>query len=246
MKKSMYDGSTPRGLHLRAVVTPTGDVVAKNYDSRKLIEESKEGEPGDVGLCVRLDGRTDALTPAQRTSLEHQAQVMADALRRRAGIEVEAEWQAGMVVKATNNHTEVIGIVVSEDETTLRLKSFTCKGKGLKRVSLPKSTFVVEEESGRNGLDDLFLVVLACEEDRGKQDGDWMIQILKNVYTSLQATTLREWAKSVVERYIYVPDIIKEAISKFDDRCMLEGMLEWHPNDVWRVCVQERLKALTT
>jgi len=162
-KSSMYDGSTPRGLHLRAVVTATGDVVAKNYDSRKLIEESKKGEPGDVGLCVRLDGGTDALTPAQKVSLANQAQVMADALRRRAGIEVEAEWQAGMVVKATSDDTEVLGIVVSEDETTVRVKCFARDGRALKRVSLPKAMYMVEEVPGRLGINGLFFAITDVE-----------------------------------------------------------------------------------
>ncbi|MFA5185322.1 MAG: hypothetical protein WC551_02455 [Patescibacteria group bacterium] len=157
-KGIMYDGSTPRGMHLRAVVTQTGDVVAKNYDSRKLIEESREGEPGDVGITVRVDGRTDTLTPAQTASLEHVTGKMSEALLQRIGVETDFGFKPGMVVEATRDREDDghVGYVEKQTDGGLYLRCFD-QGMRLKRVFVPMSVYQVEEVPDRFGLDGMFV-----------------------------------------------------------------------------------------
>lgn len=153
--KPIYDGSSEHSFHQRTVVTPSGDAQAKNYDSREQVAKSRDGSSRDVGLTVRVDGRVDLLTPAQKTALQALGQDMAEAMLKRLGADTDFGFKPGMVVRAHRDHEEesVFGYVEKQADGGLYLRCLTVDDLRLKRVFIPMSVYQVEEIPGKFGKD---------------------------------------------------------------------------------------------
>jgi len=230
-----YDGSTPRGLHLRAVVTRSGNLVAKNYDSRKLIEESTTDGSGDIGVCVRVDGCTEALEPAQKAALQSVTNEMTARLLARVGITSDHGFAPGMVVEANSENGSVIGYVEKQADGGLYLGCFTNEFDGLKRVFVPMSMYMVEEVPGRFGLDGLFLEFLQTDREgllSGSEQAEKAIQriglsvdTLREILESLQRLDGYQWHPSAYDHYI---EKILDRIG--DEERMYRIVKEWLPD----------------
>lgn len=63
MKESFWKGDGKNAWTAKAVISPTGHVIAKNYAAEDL-------HVGDLGITLRLDRRLDGFTPEQRLAAQ--------------------------------------------------------------------------------------------------------------------------------------------------------------------------------
>ncbi len=181
LSKPWYDGSNLRGLHLRAIVTQSGDIIAKNYDSREVLDKSVAGKSGDIGVTVRVDGYVDSLTPAQRHSLQDIARGMSETLQQRVGIETTVGFKPGTAVRAnpTGGGVPVLGIVEGMTDSGLYLRAFADDCTHLKRVFVPMSAYYIDEATRYVGVDGLFR--LHCKEMQLHADfGFYLEDVVEN------------------------------------------------------------------
>lgn len=171
-QQSYWKGGGKDALLGKAVVSPTGHVVAKNYDPKQLRE-------GDLGISVRVDRRFEEMTPEQRMAAAGVADELSTLLKQGVGAEADLGFTPGMVVRATSGEDEVHGLIERIMPHSVLLRAIDPMRK-LVLTQLPLGVWALEERSGFLGLEGLaarFVLEVddGSDEDAGLDDGDWSV-----------------------------------------------------------------------
>lgn len=149
---SFWKGDGKSALLGKAVVSPTGHVVARNYDPKTLHE-------GDLGIGVRVDRKFEEMTPEQRMAAGGVADELANLLRGAVGAETELGFAPGMVVRATDGNSETLGLIERITPHSVLLRVVNNDGK-LVLKQLPLNIFALEEAPEVVGIPGLVLIFL--------------------------------------------------------------------------------------
>lgn len=140
MDASFWKGDGEKALTLKAAVSPTGHVVARNYQPDDLRD-------GDLGLTLRLDrGKLVGLTPEQRLAAQSLAEGMSRELLRALGKE-ELEgtgFPVGTMVTIGNR----VGMIERETKLGLHLVVPDGTGIGAYKVFIPFGKEEILPEEG--------------------------------------------------------------------------------------------------
>lgn len=148
-QQSYWKGGGKDALLGKAVVSPTGHVVAKNYDPKAMHE-------GDLGLSVRIDRKFDEMTPEQRMAAAGVADELAALLRQGVGAETDLGFRPGMVVRATSDGDEVHGLIERITPFSVLLRVVSTLG-ALILKQLPLGVWALEERTGFTGVEGLLI-----------------------------------------------------------------------------------------
>jgi DNA helicase II / ATP-dependent DNA helicase PcrA len=247
----MYEGSSEHGYVVRTVISPSGNVVGRNYDSRELLERSKkESEAAvDVGLCVRIDGRTDRLTPAQKTALKAMAERLIESFGQRAGIEqVEEGFARGTVVYAYEGRSDngILGFVESDRERGAYIRTLDLSTGMLAKQFVPYPTFRLEEVPGvGSGLEGLMRQLLKAHYEDFQSSRKQILQA-----QTFARAFLEEMLQFVLDKFphkdepcMYGDHELIDVLLKIGDQDVVEKLALAHPNSGVRVTVLPYLQS---
>lgn len=121
MRKSFWEDTGPRGMTAKAVVSPTGAIIARNHSKKAPLHD------GDVGIEIRVDRKkVDEITPEQRVGMQSIAGAMADHLMTHVGVSKEQSmWEIGTVVHLTFGNSSSRGVVQRVTDTHIRIAVFS-------------------------------------------------------------------------------------------------------------------------
>ncbi len=170
MQETFWSDASDKGLTAKAVISPTGAVIAKNFGSSDPLRN------GDIGLEVRIKRKNaPELSAEQRMAAQGVAEAMSDKLKGHLGQERPAhKWPLGAVVRVRMDNFGGVGFIVAQSDTHLALMDFNEDCSALLRTDYPLSAIVIEQlELPANGKAGLALRQLEDQVERlGRLDLD--------------------------------------------------------------------------
>jgi len=192
--KSFWSSSSVKARVCKAVVTPTGHVVAKNYATGKLRE-------GDIGLHVRVDlNGVEEVAPAQQVAARGVAKEMTQDFLARLGAEQEFGFRPGMVIGYFQDLHEnpQSGVIKRITEHAALLQVLDDRG-GVLFVQLPLGKFIIQEIPGFEGVRGLVLYCVTERLDGAgvehvdlfKEDEDFLLQVARSSAVSCSKRAMK-------------------------------------------------------
>ncbi|MBU0731548.1 hypothetical protein KKC88_01565 [Patescibacteria group bacterium] len=175
----------------KAVVTETGQAVARNYDIKSL-------RSGDIGLHVRIDrGQCESLSPAQQAVAAQLVQDMSEDLREQLGV-VSASFEPGTVVRVTiatgSIQRHVLGSVLEDNGQILRLHYFPHhRERSIQpaRMTVSFGQAMVEEFLFEGGIERRGIAGLALAQNLCSGGGDdKLLALIKDDDEALKSVAL--------------------------------------------------------
>ncbi len=223
-QQSYWKGGGKDALLGKAVVSPTGHVVAKNYDPKQLHE-------GDLGLSVRIDRKFEEMTPEQRMAAGGIVDELAALLRTGVGAaDEDLGFKRGMVVRADNagDAQQMYGLIerITPHSVLLRVVS---KNYKVVLKQLPLGVWALEECHGRVGLEGLVLEFIfdhgpgnirAPRNETEWQHGDFCLELIRNLQSAEAILECFESWWSVlpwIAKHRLNEDLRKQILEKYDN-----------------------------
>ncbi|MDF1497374.1 MAG: hypothetical protein P1P90_04925 [Patescibacteria group bacterium] len=198
-----------RVVSLKAVVTETGYVVAKDYDRRRL-------QKGDIGLELRIDrGKLREMTGDQQVAVRALAPEMAREWQNQLGIQVEEEvLTPGMEVRyksVVSGKTDVgLAIVRSVKSPMVSLDCLHSDGV-LRRKVVPLAAYIFEELSNPfTGVESLVIALVHYAPE----------QVTKEKATCLKSEAAQDELIFATEVHDYVKIHLIMSRDFSEDRCI--------------------------